>query len=907
MAERRRGDFASFLAEPVESYIRPIVTDIALRSDAARAQAPEELSAALGERYSVDSVVGAGGMATVYLAQDHAFGRAVAVKVLHHALADSLGSERFAQEIELTARLEHSRIVPVHERGEAAGLLYFTMRYFEGGSLRQHIERKGQLPIPEAIAIARDVAQALDHAHARGVVHRDIKPANILLEQNNAFVADFGIAQLVDVAGADRLTSKGVVVGTPEYMSPEQAEPDGRLDARSDVYSLGCVLYEMLAGEPPYRANSRRDVLAKHASAAIPDVSILRSTVTPAMRRVITRALQKSPADRFATCGELVAALDGAVQAAPRARRLAALAAAVIVVAIAGIVAWGLNWDRDETLTLGPTRAVTTEAGVEMDPALSPDGKTIAYSMIAAGDSRPRIYVREVDKGNAIAVSAEDLPQARDPRWSPDGTSLMIWVPRQLLVIPRLGGPARVVQDTAASANWSPDGRSIVFTRGRRLLVKAIDGTPRILVDSASDVLHSPVWSPDGKWIAYIRGNFDYVVDGYHNRGPSTLCVVPAAGGPPIDLTDHSHFQTSPAWMSDSRSLLFISNRDGSSDIFRLRITSQGRPRGRMQRMTTDLRAAAITLAANGHSIAYTALSTDESNIWSVPFGTDTISPAGAIPVTTGWQHIEALSLSADGRTLAFDSDVGGKFDIYRMPASGGKPVPVTNLEQDAWNFYPMWSADGQWLSFHSWHGESRDVYVIRSDGSGRATPAAVSPEQDHRAAWAPDGRQLVFASMRGGRSNRLYITERTPGGSWSASPRLLTENPGFLPIWSPDGARIAYQGARGIETIAPDGSERRLLLAIPFTYGGRTYRSGNPPRWSADGKQVLFATAGSVYFLWAIPAAGGKPVPIVTLSPNDRQGMPGKFTTDGKRVFFVRSIMQADIRVATVARARRP
>ena len=312
-----RGGFDTFLAEPVETYIRPVLDDIAARSEAARAQAPRELAAALGHRYTIEGVVGSGGMATVYLAQDQSFGRAVAVKVLHAALADSLGAERFTREIELTARLEHSRIVPVHERGSAASLLYFVMRYFDGGSLRHQLDRDGKLPLPVAIALARDVASALDHAHGRGVVHRDIKPENILLEGSNAFVADFGIARLVDAAGVDRLTRTGVVVGTPEYMSPEQADPEAPIDGRSDVYSLGCVLYEMLAGEPPYTGPTRRDVLAKHAAAAIPDLTIVRGTVTAGMQRAIRTALQKAAADRYWTCGEFIREFETAVHEAP--------------------------------------------------------------------------------------------------------------------------------------------------------------------------------------------------------------------------------------------------------------------------------------------------------------------------------------------------------------------------------------------------------------------------------------------------------------------------------------------------------------------------------------------------------------------------------------------------------------
>jgi tRNA A-37 threonylcarbamoyl transferase component Bud32 len=307
----------AFLAEPIEAYMRPVLADIAARSESAAARAPLQLTTALAHRYRIAGVIGRGGMSTVYLAHDQALGRSVAIKVLLPALADSIGADRFAQEIEITARLEHSRIVPVHERGDADGLLYFVMRHCDGGSLRQRIDEERQLPIPAAIDVARDVARALDHAHSRGVIHRDVKPENILLEGGSAFVADFGIARLIDAAGRDRLTRTGVIVGTAEYMSPEQADPGARLDGRSDVYALACVLYEMLAGEPPYGGRTRQDVLAKHATAAIPDLTVVRATVTPGMQRVMRAALQKSPADRHATCGEFVAAFEAAMAEAP--------------------------------------------------------------------------------------------------------------------------------------------------------------------------------------------------------------------------------------------------------------------------------------------------------------------------------------------------------------------------------------------------------------------------------------------------------------------------------------------------------------------------------------------------------------------------------------------------------------
>jgi len=270
----------------------------------------ERLKSALAERYAVESEIGRGGMATVFLAEDLKHQRKVAIKVLHPELAAAVGTDRFLREIETVAGLNHPHILPLHDSGEADGFLYFVMPYVEGESLRQRLDREKQLPLGDSLRIAREVASALEYAHEGGVVHRDIKPANILLSAGEAVVADFGIARAVEQAGGERVTQTGMAVGTPAYMSPEQASGEAA-DERSDIYALGCVVYEMLAGQPPLTGVTPQATQARRMTETPPPLHNVRPSIPVQVDHVLGKAMDPVPADRYVTAQEFAEAHTG--------------------------------------------------------------------------------------------------------------------------------------------------------------------------------------------------------------------------------------------------------------------------------------------------------------------------------------------------------------------------------------------------------------------------------------------------------------------------------------------------------------------------------------------------------------------------------------------------------------------
>jgi serine/threonine-protein kinase len=315
------------LSAPAASFAAPMVAWVARKRSALR---PQPAGFAAGEQlgpYLIEGELGRGGMATVYRAHDPSTGRTVALKVLRAEVAGAIGRERFAREIAIIARLEHRGILPLYDsgsytRGDGTPVVYYTMPCITGRTVRDRLREEPGLPLADAVTIAREVAAALAHAHAAGVVHRDIKPENILLDEHGVRVADFGIARALDEAGGDRLTASGFALGTPAYMSPEQAAGDV-LDGRADLYALGCVLYEMLAGEPPFTGATAQAIIARHLAEAVPSLATVRPEVGPELERVVRRALAKRPANRFPSAAALEATLAAPALIRPAAPRRA--------------------------------------------------------------------------------------------------------------------------------------------------------------------------------------------------------------------------------------------------------------------------------------------------------------------------------------------------------------------------------------------------------------------------------------------------------------------------------------------------------------------------------------------------------------------------------------------------------
>jgi len=398
------------------------------------------ITTALSDRYVIEREIGSGGMAVVYLARDRKLDREVALKVLRPELGAVLGSERFLAEIKISARLDHPHILTLIDSGNADGLLYYVLPYVRGESLRAKLDRERQLGLEDALTITKQVASALDYAHRQGLVHRDIKPENILIQEGEAMLTDFGIALAVKEAGGNRLTQTGLSLGTPQYMSPEQATGDRGIDARSDVYSLASVLYEMLAGEPPVTGASAQSMIAKLMTERPTQLRVLRDTVPAAVDEAVSKALAKTPADRFASAGEFARALEvksapatpsGATSGATRApRRRTAIVAGIAVIALAAIAAGGVYAYRGRspahvTSAMLGQKTQLTVSGAVLVPAISPDGKQLAYvtKHCATAGCTFSVVVQDVG-GSTTRTILEGATSAYYLEWSPDRRNL---------------------------------------------------------------------------------------------------------------------------------------------------------------------------------------------------------------------------------------------------------------------------------------------------------------------------------------------------------------------------------------------------------------------------------------------------------------------------------------------------
>ncbi len=800
------------------------------------------LQSSLSDHYRIQRELGAGGMATVYLAHDLKHDRDVAIKVLHQDLGAALGAERFLTEIRTTARLQHPHILPLLDSGDADGLLYYVMPVVAGETLRARLVREQVLPISDAVRIAREVASALDYAHRQGVIHRDIKPENILLHDGQALVADFGIALAVQQAGGARMTQTGLSLGTPQYMSPEQAMGEKNVDARADIYALGAVTYEMLCGDPPFTGSSVQAIVAKVMTERPTPLHTMRDTVPPSVEHAVLTALAKLPADRFATAAEFASALastDTAVRARPtvNVRRTALVALPWVLLAVAMVVAgWSLLRQRDPDAPV--TRvAVALPAGQDIQPQLngfsldiSRDGTRLAYIGRGPTDGSTQVWVRPLSELDAIPVP---------------GT---------------LG---------ANSVRWSADGRSLLFAQGKTARVVSLDGGQSAPLAGATDGMWSApgaVYSPDRRVIVRqnVGGSLDTVLAVDTGFTIGTLTVLPGERAALF-----SRLRNNASLQTGSYELAAVSFRTKRVEVLGPGIFAQYLPPDHLLRVDVSGNASvapfdAATLRITGPSIPVARIATGENtNRGLVVYPQISASDDGTLVYLSGeiqrqrltWLdprgrssgHLDidgnlwGLSLSPDGTRLAYskfhgDGEAGFGKNVWVADLATGVQTQLTSTLM---NMRPSWSPDGRYVLWARVGGNShQSMMERRADGSEPERTVLAMNTLGHSLGdgrWLSDHRTLIVSTYQDAGSSR-DIFSIAPGVDSEPHPFATTAANETNAVPSPDGSVMAY-------TSDESGIRELYVQSFPATGGHVAVSHGGASagRWARDGRQLYF------------------------------------------------------------------
>ncbi|MEQ1691165.1 MAG: protein kinase [Gemmatimonas sp.] len=864
------------------------------------------LTVALADRYRVERELGVGGMATVYLAHDLKHDRDVAIKVLHPDLGAALGGERFLGEIRITARLQHPHILPLLDSGDANGLLFYVMPYVTGETLRTRLDRERQLPIDDAVQIAREVADALGCAHGLGIIHRDIKPENILLQNGHALVADFGISLAMQTAGGARLTQTGISIGTPHYMSPEQAMGERAIDARSDLFALGAVTYEMLLGGPPFVGPTAQAIVAKVMTERPSAPRQTRDTIPAYVEHAVLKALAKLPADRHASAQAFADALATSSAARAIPERHARSGQSRRVLMAIGVLAVGASMfflgraqggRGADVAQFGRATQITWESGLEVEPALSPDGKLITYAV--GNGTRFKIFVRPVAEGRATPLTDDTTAVETQPQWSHDGTRILYLKDGLVFSAPAGGGaPKQEVPSRGAdveSATWSPDERRIAYVIDDSVFVRDADGKSSMVATMVQPTLCA--WGPTDL-VACSAGNRLYLKAGmnFSNAAPSWIVVINANTRQVSTITDSVFSNQAPTWSADRRSVMYVSNRMGIPDVFSVTVNADGTAEGTPRRLTVGLNVSSFTFSADGSRMAYAVLTTS-SNAWSQPLiPSASGNRAGPAQLTFGQGVIETATPSSDLRWLYYDSDAAGDADIYRMRLPAGEPERLTTNR--APEFDPDPSPDGRFVAFHSFRDGSREIFVMPLDG-GPLEQITKTPYQEMHAVWSRDGQSLAFASQS--QPFGLFVSRRGADGRWTT--RKLLEIGNFQ-AWSPDGRMLSFatelSGLGGLRVVSVDGGRPRALYDEMAPGAPKAETSA----WSDDGRTIYFKSHDKrgASSIWSVPATGGVPVKVTELG-NDAQADRFSFKLARGRLYYTHYDRQSNVWVMDVNR----
>jgi Tol biopolymer transport system component len=854
--------------------------------------------------YRIVALLGSGGMGEVYRAHDARLGRDVAIKVLPEGLVVTPEVRaRFEREARTISQLSHPNICALFDRGHQDGIDFLVMELIEGQTLAQRLDR-GPLPVAEVLALGRQIAEALDRAHRAGVVHRDLKPGNVMLTKGVAKLMDFGLARPAGPAAAPGatshsptrigpLTDEGTIVGTFQYMAPEQLAGQ-EADARTDLWALGCVLYEMATGARAFEGDSQAGLIAAIMAGAPRPIAELSPVTPPGLDRLIQRCLQKDPDARIQSALDVAFVLDLIAAEDPRGapngpaaesgKRRAAPALWMAVAALVASAAFLAGRVTAPPSGEGSIRVSTLSQGTrDSEPGVSPDGRMVAFSTVRQHDQG--LWLMDMATRGEVKLSSED---DHNPRFTPDGGTIVFTRTQNgrqsLWRVPAIGGAPRLLLEDAGDADVSPDGDRIAYVVSiadsagvrARLMVAKSDGTGgRELWSRGSVLVASPRWSPDGRRVVVFRG-------GSQNTASSLVVVDVQSGSAREYPAPNGHVLSNAIWDGSGHGLIVAEGvgvtavqRGASGRLFRLDARSgEYRPLGWLENFP-----AGIDLLPDGRLVLWSPVA--RQNLLEVALDARDLN--GGRWLTSGLAIDRQPVYSPDGGSIMFSSNRGGTLDLWEVSIGTGEIHRVTDDPDDDWD--PEYGPDGRSLFWCSGRSGAFEIWTARRDGTAPRQVSRDSLDAENPSV-TPDNRSVIYSSANPGKTGLWRVSVTGDGGE------LLHRTTTLIPDLSPDGRHVSVitdVGTIEARLCVFDLNERKLLPgAVPLQVVPGTVQMGRS-RFTPDGNSIVFVQLGAhgepvlvkrPLSAWRTGAGGAE-----TLFPAATEGIESfAFSPDGKR-----------------------